>query len=185
MLHYAGLIKRVAAFVLDNLLIAGYLAILLGIGVGVTMALTDRGITSPLVMSPLVLDAIAFLTAVLPVILYFAVQESSSAQATWGKRKVGLKVVNRHGERLSKRQAFVRAVVKFLPWQIAHTSLFQIPGWPFAPESPTPMVVVGLTLAQVMAAVYVLALGIGKTHRTPYDRVAGSFVIEMGSERTA
>ena len=39
-------------------------------------------------------DVIAFFTLVLPTILYFTLQESSARQATWGKRKIGIRVVN-------------------------------------------------------------------------------------------
>ncbi|MCI0521638.1 MAG: RDD family protein [Chloroflexi bacterium] len=176
-LHHAGFVKRVAAFALDYLIITAYLVVLLGVGVGVTYALGPLERTSPLFASPLFLDGIAFLTAILPVILYFALQESSPSQATWGKRKMGLKVVNARGERLSQPKGFVRAVVKFLPWQLAHSSLLHIQGWPFAPEEPTPMVLVGLIMAQVLAAAYVISLGVGKAHRTPYDWVSGAFVI--------
>ena len=175
-LHHAGFVKRVAAFALDYLIIASYLVVLLGIGVGVTFAFGPLGRTGWF-LSPMVLDAMAFLTAVLPVILYFAFQESSSAQATWGKRKMGLKVVNAHDQRLKTPQAFVRAAIKFLPWQMAHTSLFHIPGWPFAPEEPTQMVAVGLILAQTLAVAYLILLGIGKAHRTPYDWASGAFVV--------
>jgi uncharacterized RDD family membrane protein YckC len=44
---------------------------------------------------------LTFLTLVLPVILYFCFQESSLTQATWGKRKLGLRVVTAIGARLS------------------------------------------------------------------------------------
>lgn len=177
MLRHAGFVKRVAAFALDYLVIAAYLVVLVGAGVGVTFTFGARIRTWPLFGSPIVMDVIAFLSAILPVIVYFALQESSSAQATWGKRKLGLKVVNSEGKRLSRPQAFVRALVKFLPWQLAHTSIFHIRGWPFAPEDPTPIVMAGLIGAQLLAAVYVISLGIGKAHRTPYDWVSGAFVI--------
>lgn len=175
-LIYAGFIRRLAAFALDYLIIATYLVVLLGLGVGATLVIGASGVPG-WIESPIILDAVAFITTVLPVTLYFAIQESSPSQATWGKRKMGLKVVNAQGQRLKKLQAFARAAVKFLPWQMAHTSLFHIPGWPFAPEEPALIVVGGLILAQMLVAVYLISLGTGKAHRTPYDWVSGSFVI--------
>ena len=53
---------------------------------------------SPVFASPVVMDAIAFLTLILPVILYFTLQESSPRQATWGKRKAGIRVASLQGK---------------------------------------------------------------------------------------
>lgn len=178
--RYAGFVKRVLAFALDYLLIAGYLIVLAGVGAGLTLALGPPERTSPLFASPVVMDLIVFLIAVLPVILYFTFRESAPAQATWGKRRVGLKVVDGQGNRLSRPRAFVRSLLKFLPWQVAHTSLFHIEGWPFAPTTPTPVVTAGLILAQILVVVYLLSLAVGRKHRTPYDWAAGSFVIVAG-----
>lgn len=174
----AGFGKRVAAFALDYLIIAGYLVVLAALGLGATLAfgpLGGAGFRPP----PMVLDAVAFLTTVLPTILYFALQEGSPAQATWGKRRMGLKVVDAQGRRLQASRAFLRAAVKFLPWQVAHTSLVHTPGWPLAVEAPTNAVVLGLVASQVLVVSYVIALGVGKSHRTPYDWVSGAFVVDI------
>ncbi len=174
---YAGFTKRVAASALDFILIAGYLAALLGAG----LALQRTGLWKPAAPPSLAfLDLFAFLTAVLPVILYFTLQESAPAQATWGKRRLGLRVVGVGGGRLSRERAFARSLAKFLPWQLAHTSLFHIPGWPFAPESPPPLAMAGLILAQVLVLVYLGSLALGRAHRTPYDWVSGACVVVGG-----
>lgn len=172
--EYAGLGRRLAAFLLDYLVIAGYI-ILLILTVGGLMAagLVPRA-AAP---DPLLYDSIAFVTLVLPVILYFTLLESSPWQATLGKRRVGLRVTAADGGRLSLRQASLRSLVKFLPWQLAHTSLFYIKGWPFAPEPPTPPVVLGLALVWVIVGAYLVALLVDKAHRTPYDRLARSVVV--------
>ena len=64
------------------------------VGIGVRLAVGRLEQIAPLFASPVVMDGIAFLTLIFPVILYFTLQESSPRQATWGKRKVGIKVVN-------------------------------------------------------------------------------------------
>jgi uncharacterized RDD family membrane protein YckC len=103
--------------------------------------------------------------------------ESSPQQATWGKRRVGLRVVNANSERLTGKQAFVRSLVKFLPWQIAHTCIFQIEGLPYAPTQPTPLVIAGFALVYALIGFYIASALITKNHRAPYDWAAGSYVI--------
>lgn len=164
----AGFAKRLLAFAFDFLPIAAYLLVLIGIGTGAVR------ITGELVVlnSPWTMDLFAFLVLIFPVILYFALQEGSQRQATWGKHKVGIKVVNAQGLKLSGRQALVRSAVKFFPWQLAHTCVFQIK---FGQTSP--WLVIGAVLAQVLVVTYVLSVIISKEHRAPYDRLSGAYVI--------
>ena len=175
--QYAGFIKRLKAFLLDYLIILAYLVVLAGVNYGVILSGGVLENVSPIFASPTARDAIAFLTLILPVILYFTLQESSSKRATWGKRKVDIRVVNASGGRLSKKQAFVRSLVKFLPWQIAHTCIYHIEGLPFSPVEPSSMVMAGFALVYLLVGIYIASALISKKHRTPYDRAAGSFVI--------
>lgn len=176
--QYAGFAKRLKAFAFDYLIILIYIAVLFGVNFGLILAGGGLDEVSPLFASPVAKDAIAFLTLVLPVILYFSLQESSPHQGTWGKRKVGLRVVDAKGETLTGWRAFLRSLVKFLPWQIAHTSLYHWDGWPFAPAEPGPMVFAGFVLIYVLVGVYIVSALITKKHRTPYDWAAGSYVVE-------
>lgn len=174
--QYAGFGKRLKAFAFDYLLILAYIVVLAGVNYGIILSGGVLDKASPFFASPVVKDAIAFLTLILPVILYFTLQESSPRQGTWGKRKAGIRVVSAQGGRLSKVQAFVRSLIKFLPWQIAHTSIYQIqeivPG-----IEPEPFDITGFVLVYVLVGIYIATALISKKHRTPYDWVAGSFVI--------
>ena len=67
--------------------------------------------------------------------------------------------------------------MEFLPWQIAHTCLFHIPGWPLAPGAPPAWVIAGFGLVWLLVISYLATLGLSKSHRTPYDRLAGSKVL--------
>jgi uncharacterized RDD family membrane protein YckC len=178
-IQYAGFGIRLKAFLFDYLPIAAYIILLFGFTMGVTwvMAALGRPLNWP--ENPLVGDLIAFLTLLLPVVLYFTLQESSPRQATWGKRKAGLLVVDEKGGQLTFGRAFVRSLLKFLPWQIAHTSLFHWEGWPFAPEEPVPMVLVGFGLVYLLVGVYIASALVSKKHSTPYNWVVGSFVVEV------
>lgn len=61
-------------------------------------------------------EQVAQLLTLLVSIAYFALQESSTYQATLGKRAMGLIVVDAHGERLSALHALGRYVAKALNW---------------------------------------------------------------------
>ncbi len=183
--EYAGLRLRVAAFAFDYLVIVGYIVVLTVIALGVAMVSGPRPSVAALFANPEFSDLLTFVTLVLPVILYFTLQEGSPRQATWGKRKMGLRMVTATGAPLSKGQAFVRSLVKFLPWQLAHTSIYHIPGWPFAMAEPTPWVTVGFVLVWVLVGINLAALLLTKTHRTLYDWLAGAFVIVVAREKVA
>ena len=164
------------AFAYDYLLILAYIVVLAGVNYGLILS---RGILediSPIFASPWIKDGLAFLTLILPVILYFTFFESGPQQASWGKRRVGLRVVNASGERLTRTRAFIRNLLKFLPWQLGHTSVYQIlalaPG-----QEPTLLHTAGFVLTYLLAGLYLASAVITKNHRTPYDWAAGSFVI--------
>jgi uncharacterized RDD family membrane protein YckC len=178
---YAELPRRLAAFALDYLVIVGYLIALTLASVGLVYGLGWS--VSTTLANPLVADGLTFLTLVLPIILYFSLQESSLTQATWGKRKLGLRVVTATGARLSRARGFVRSLLKFLPWQLAHTSIYHIPGWPLASGDLTPFTMVGLILVWILAGAYMLSALISKTHRTPYDWLSGAYVVVVPPAR--
>ncbi len=175
--RFAGLKKRLVAFGFDFLIIFAYVLVLLGIGIGIAVTIGPLEQIHPVFDSPVFMDVIAFLVLVLPVALYFTLQESSSRQATWGKRKAGIQVVNAGGGRLTGKQAFFRSLLKLLPWQIAHTSIFHIEGWPLAPVETTSLVITGFALVYVLVGAYAVSMLVSKKHRTPYDWLAGSYVI--------
>jgi uncharacterized RDD family membrane protein YckC len=175
--RYAGFGMRLKAFAFDYLPITVYIILLFGISMGVTWMMNTFGIPVGWPENPLVCDLIAFLILVLPVILYFTLQDSSPNQATWGKRKTGLLVVTGGGERLTFGRAFIRSFLKFLPWQIAHTFLFHWQGWPLTPAEPTLLVLVGFALVYLLVAVYIVSALISKKHRTLYDWAVSSYVV--------
>ena len=177
-LPYASARKRLKAFFFDYAIIFGFVMVLAGVNYGLILS---RGVledVSHLYASPWAKDGLAFLTLILPIILYFTYMESSSRQASLGKQKFGLMVVASNGAPLAIRQAFVRNLFKFLPWQIAHTSIFHIQGWPSTPETPAPLVQIGFVLVWVMVAAYLVSLFFTRSHRTPYDWAAGACVVD-------
>ena len=175
--HYAGFAKRLKAFAFDYLIICGYIVLLTTVTMAVVKISGLLGTPLQWPENPILADLMAFIMLVLPVILYFTFQESSPKQSTWGKRKAGIRVVNADGGRLTWRQAFVRSLIKMIPWQIAHTCLFHIPGWPFVVTLIPPAVTAGFILVYVLAGIYLATVFISRKHRTPYDWISGSYVV--------
>ncbi|MEM7030785.1 MAG: RDD family protein [Chloroflexota bacterium] len=171
-----SVLKRIQAFALDYLIIVGYLILLTIISTLLVYGPLQED-WEQVISTPIRMDVLAFVTAILPVILYFTFFEGSERGGTWGKQRMNLQVVDMRGEQLGRRRAFVRAIIKFLPWQLAHTCLFHIPGWPIAPQEPPTWVFIGLILVWVLVGAYIVAMVISPRHRTPYDWLAGSQVV--------
>lgn len=167
--------RRLCAFALDYLAIAAYLAVL---GV-VSVAVRRIWGVEPRPASPrerLLGQALAFLVLTLPVALYFALSESSPRGATPGKRALGLRVVTMRGGRVPKARALRRAAVKFAPWELAHTAIWQMPGAFTAAAAPTALNLAGYVLSVLLAGWYAVSLFTG-ARRTPYDRAAETRVV--------
>ena len=168
---------RIRAFAWDYLAVLGYLVGLTGLGLLLTFGPVGSA-WAELMEDPVRADFVAFVFAVLPVVLYFALSESSRAGATWGKRRVGLVVVVAGlGTFPALGRALIRNGLKFLPWQMAHTAMFHIPGLPAATGEPPTWSVVVLGAAWLLVALYLLGLTRLGGYRPMYDRVAGTVVV--------
>jgi uncharacterized RDD family membrane protein YckC len=170
---YAGLWARLTAFALDYILIVGYLICVVALS-SVVNALFPT-ILPWAFANPLSGQIIGFFLVTLPVTLYFALLEASAWQATWGKRRKGLRVIRRDGSRLSYTRAIGRNVLKFIPWELAHTCIWQIT---FAPQEPSPLITAGFALVWILVGANVVSLLIRQTRQTLYDRMAGTFVVK-------
>ena len=168
---------RLLAFLLDNIFIAVSISVL--VAVGLALGFGPLRVAFPkLFTDPNSSELTAFVSLVLPVILYFALFECSPWQATWGKRKMGLLVTNSCGKRLSLARSLLRSLLKFVPWELTHACLWRIPGWPLAPKVFPPIIVAGLVLVWVIGGGYVLSLFTSKAHQTLYDLLAETRVVK-------
>ncbi|MCP4594247.1 MAG: RDD family protein [bacterium] len=167
--------RRLVASLIDFGVIAVYISVLTVVSLLIRSAL-QLGFSPPTsVPAKLAGQALALGVLTLPVILYFALSESSRRQATIGKRRMSLRVTTASGERLSLGRSLLRSAVKFAPWELAHTALWQIPGQPFVSE-PSVLNMAGFLVAMGLAAWYVVSLFVG-SRRTPYDRIASTKVV--------
>nr|WP_285705153.1 RDD family protein [Microtetraspora sp. NBRC 16547] len=169
-------IRRIAATMVDYALVMAYVGALVLIGVSVRAAgfSLTFGIDGFAGRAVAQLAAMAVLT--IPATMWLASREASERRATPGKRLLGLAVATRSGETLSRPRAFARSALKLLiPWELAHTAIWNVFTWPGAPSDGLNMVLFALTY--LLLIVYAVTLFLG-TGRTPYDRLCGSVVSE-------
>ena len=161
---------RLVAWLVDCLCILGWVAVTAAVGVAFYMAGATVGLSRG------ALNIIATVIVVVPVTIALAWLESSSRQATVGKRTRRLRVVDADtGSRVPFRRALLRNVLKIaVPWLLGHAVVFEIvqtseagavPGWLW----------VATAGAYVLPAVYVASLFV-RRGRTPYDRISRTTV---------
>jgi uncharacterized RDD family membrane protein YckC len=169
--RYAGFWRRAGAFALDTLIISGYL-----LGLTLLSSLVNRFVdmNQLLFADRIRAQLVAFLLVTLPVTLYFALSESSPRQATWGKQKLQLRVVGRNHDRLSFWRALGRTILKFIPWELSHTLIWEIY---FSPRADSAWISYGFLLVYVLIGLNILALALTKTHQTLYDLLTNTYVI--------
>ncbi len=112
--NYAGFWIRFVAVIIDSLVLSflSFLLIipLLGLIGFSTLSLSDLSSMDPeeMVMTFLALSTPLYLANMIMTWLYYALLQSGSWQATLGKRAIGVKVVDKNGERISFTTASVR-----------------------------------------------------------------------------
>ncbi len=172
MTTYAGFWRRAGAFALDYMLILGYLvAITLLFLLLNTLFSANQWLFGERIRA----QVVAFLLITFPITLYFAISESSARQATWGKGRLGLKVADRDGNQIRFWRAFGRALLKFVPWEISHTLIWQIA---FSPRMDSVWIDYGFVLVYLLIGLNILTLGLTRTHQTLYDILTNTYVIK-------
>ncbi len=174
----ASAARRIAAYSLDYLVIAIYAGTLFGVSVALFHGIPDAP------RSPVVGQLIGFVALTAPVALYFAFCEASAWQGTIGKRILRLRVTDPAGRRATLRRTLLRAAVKFMPWELAHTYVHQIISLSQSdPDLRLPRwIQLALVMSLVLAGWYVASLFMG-SRRTPYDRISGTVVLREGADR--
>jgi uncharacterized RDD family membrane protein YckC len=171
-MKYAGSWQRAGAFALDYVIILFYLAAITLLGLLFSSLFSvNQWLFSDRVRAQLT----GFLLITLPVSLYFALSESSTRQATWGKRKVGLKVTDYNGERISFWRSSARTALKFIPWELSHTLIWEIY---FSPQTNSNLVNYGFVLVYVLIGLNLASLIMTKKHQTIYDFLSKTYVVK-------
>jgi len=165
--------KRLSAFLIDYLLIAFYALSLLGM----TLLIFKINGKSPTVPDPFAGQTLGFFTLTLPVFLYFFITEKSKWKGTIGKRKLNIRVETDAGN--PTRNVLVRNILKFLPWEIAHTGVHwliyysnnsaEVPLWTWA----------ALVIPQVAVLFYIFSIFFYKGGSSFYDKIAKTRIVLM------
>jgi len=119
---YAGFWLRFVAWIIDSIILfipGAILGGIVGFVFGVVMANRDGNVSmtdSDGNLNPafVLMELVAFFVGLIVGWLYFSLMESSSGQATVGKRVLGLKVTDLHGNRIGFARATGRFFGKFL-----------------------------------------------------------------------
>lgn len=165
---FSNLWQRMSAFLLDYLILAVYLAILSAIFFMIPNA-------SSLFDSRIKAQIFGFLFVTFPITLYFAISESSKKQGTWGKSRLSLKVTNREGNKIGFGNSLIRSVLKFTPWEISHTLIWEVT---FNPDLNPIILNILLIVVYGLSGANVASLLLTKTRQTLYDLVCKTYVIK-------
>lgn len=166
-------IRRIFAYLIDYAVIVMYIICLTLVSVYLVQSnlspsaeLTDkvRG------------HAIGFITLTLPVWTYFTILEASGKNATLGKLALGLSVRSEGNGSPNFRAIALRNFIKFVPWELAHASIWYVKGRPFLDEMPTLNLVICIS-ALFIAFIYVFMLFLGNG-QTLYDRISRTVVVK-------
>ena len=170
---YAGFWQRVKAFALDYVIILFYLA-----GITLLSLLINSlfSVNEWLFSDRIRAQLIGFFLITLPVALYFAFGESSVQQATWGKKRAGLIVTDPNGARISFWRSLARTLLKFIPWELSHTLIWQIN---FSPQAHSALINYGFMLVYVLIGLNIASLLITKKHQALYDLLAKTYVTKI------
>ena len=115
------------------------------------------------------------LTMSLPTWLYFALSEISPWGATLGKRLLKLRTVTKAAQgKISLLQSLARAMVKLLPWEVAHlANNLPVPMW----YDPDPGFRLAFLLSPLLVSVYIALAFLTKERQSLHDLAAKTVVI--------
>lgn len=166
-------LRRIGAFCVDYVVCGCYAGALFGV-----VLLANGGRVPQREIGPVEGQSIGLLSLTIPVLLYFAICESSCWQATLGKRLLGLCVQDTAGNQLPFRKTLLRAFLKFLPWELSHTFVHQlVSGAAHGEANHVPLWAWSLlTVSILIDASYLISLW-SRNGRTVYDRLLATQVV--------
>ncbi|WNQ11389.1 RDD family protein [Paenibacillus aurantius] len=173
----AGFARRLAAFLYD------YAGIALYLGVLALVSLYLYPDVQKLFSRSLVWSQLSgFLLVTLPIGLYYVISDSRLVGQSFGKKKLGLRVVS-SGRPVSVPRSVLRTFLKFLPWELAHGWIYRL-----AASNGQDMTFSDIFLGACVYGLVLLYAGtaLSPTKRTLYDILSRTSVVRMeGSARSS
>ncbi|WP_375585524.1 RDD family protein [Cyclobacterium xiamenense] len=115
---------------------------------------------------------IGFLTLTAPVVAYAYLTEGSRWKGTLGKRALGLQVRVAGAGR--KKAILLRNLLKFLPWELAHTGVHWLLFYESVGKETPLWTWTALIVPQILVLGYAVSILASKGRSSLYDRMAGS-----------
>jgi len=156
--------RRLIACSLDYMIIVLYAILLYQMSIILNL--------KELEMTPISGQLIGFLSLTLPVFLYFYLSEKGRRRATIGKRIMNISVCPKSD--IIKPRILKRNILKFLPWEIAHTGVHWIVFYTKHENDVPFWVWILLILPQIIMVIYLFSIIISKGKSSIYDRIAFS-----------
>lgn len=154
------LLRRLLAGVIDYGVVLTYAGLLFLLVTSI-LSLESKLETS----NPVFGQLIGFISLTLPVFFYFYWSENGKRQATIGKQLTNIRV-QKHGSSLK------RNILKFLPWEIAHTGVHWIYYYSNNNAEIPIWVWLCLLTPQIIVLIYFLSIIITKGEYSIYDKFA-------------
>jgi uncharacterized RDD family membrane protein YckC len=171
----APILKRLVALLIDYCVIVLYAVCLFGLAIAFYTHMFG-GPPDLNVIGRAKSQALGFVTLTVPIGVYLFLTESGKRHATFGKRAMKLVVASVKAKNVTKKQILIRTIVKLLPWEIAHTFVWQVTYYTQQGGTPPLWVMAGLTVSNVLPVVYVAIVLFRKDHCGPHDLTAGTIV---------
>lgn len=131
----------------------------------------------PAIINPYLGQLIGFVTLTIPVVLYSYFTEKSARKATIGKRIVKLKVIKENAD--SNRSILIRNILKYLPWEMAHTGVHWIVYYDNNHLPVSAWIWTLLIVPQILVLAYFLSIIFSKGRSSVYDCIARTKVLNM------
>lgn len=179
----APLKQRFAALVIDFGIIAAYILLLLAATLAFYSFVLKEIPNLTELFGVVGAQAVGFAALTLPVGCYFFITEASARGASFGKRAAGLRVRAVDGGPAAWHQVAMRTIVKLLPWELAHTFVYQVVYYSESGGAVPVWVIAGLVAANVLPLVYVGTVLLGKYRRAPHDLIAKTVVVVSSQKR--
>lgn len=168
---YAGFWLRLKAFIVDYLLIFGYLLLVMIVSMFLIPSLQEL-----FQASRLTAQVTGFLLVTFPVSLYFIITDSRICKQSFGKRKMRIHVVDANNRPISVIRAIFRTALKFLPWELSHFMAYRMIYLGNGDVQLLDYLIGGLIYTLIL--LYILMAVFTKNKQSLYDRLAKTYVVK-------
>ncbi|NOS92098.1 MAG: hypothetical protein HOP30_09265 [Cyclobacteriaceae bacterium] len=165
------LFKRILASIIDYTIVAGYAGVLF-----LCTNIISLKFNLKLSENPMIGQLIGFLILTLPVITYSYLTEKSVWRGTIGKRLQKIIVLTDQSK--ISRSILLRNILKYLPWEIAHTGVHWIVYYSSNSIETPIWVWVILILPQIVSVMYFISIVSSKGESSIYDRISMTSLFE-------